>query len=118
MATKPKVLVLGHLPPSAGGITSLLLTILGSQPTQRYELVPFNIGRPAKRKVIHNYGYHAILNSGLRRALLAVTTTLWHIVNFPVKLLIHRPEIIHIHTAPYLVFWETAIYVVIARFFR
>jgi glycosyltransferase involved in cell wall biosynthesis len=118
METKPKVLVLGHLPPSAGGITSLLLSIFSSEIAQNFELVPFNIGRPAKRRVTHNYGYHAIFNSGFRRALLAIGITLWHIVSFPVKVLVHRPGIIHIHTAPYLVFWETTVYVLVARLFR
>src|SRR5882724_6444398 len=104
---KPKVLVAGHLPPAAGGITSQLLTILGSQINQEFVLVPFNIGRPAKRSVTDNFGYQALVNSGLRRALVAIVTTLWHIMSFPFVVLWERPAIIHIHTSPFLVFWET-----------
>ena len=115
---KPKVLLLGHLPPSAGGITSLLLTILASGTIQDYELIPFNIGRPAKRNVVHNYGYHALLNSGLKRGIIAVAITLWHLGIFPIVVFWHRPAIIHIHSAPFLVFWETAYYVFIARILR
>jgi len=114
---KPKVLVAGHLPPAVGGITSQLLTILGSQINQEFMLVPFNIGRPVKRNVTNNFGYHALVNSGLRRALVAIVTTLWHIMSFPFVVLRKRPAIIHIHTSPFLVFWETMIYVLVARLF-
>jgi glycosyltransferase involved in cell wall biosynthesis len=115
---KPKVLVVGHFPPAAGGITSFLLTVLSSPIKEKYELVPFNIGRPAKLNVINNTGYGALINSGLKRALVALVTTVWHMVIFPFVVLFHKPVIIHIHTAQFLVFWETAYYVFVARAFR
>src|SRR3990172_10719959 len=113
--TRPKVLVAGHFPPSAGGITSLLLTTFRSPLREQIDLVPFNIGRRPKRTVIHNFGYHAILNAGLKRAALAITVTLAHMIMFPVALMRHRPAVAHVHTAPYLVFWETSYYVFCAR---
>jgi hypothetical protein len=56
---KPKILIVGFLPPAAGGITSLLMTILGAAATltQHYELRLFNIGRPARGNVTNNTGY-------------------------------------------------------------
>ena len=115
---KPKVLVLGHFPPAAGGITTFLATVFRSNITQTYNLIPFNIGRPAKPNVINNAGYRALLNSGVGRMLLAIRLTLWRMVLFPLTLLRTRPAIVHIHTSPYLVFWETAYYVLVTRLFR
>jgi glycosyltransferase involved in cell wall biosynthesis len=111
----PKVLLVGHLPPAAGGITSLLLTILRSPITQKYEFITFNIARPAKKNVIDNFGYRALLNCGVKRAILAIIITVWHMLIFPAVVLWHRPAIVHIHTSAFLVFWETAYYVLVTR---
>jgi glycosyltransferase involved in cell wall biosynthesis len=46
---------------------------------------------------------------------LAIAITLRHLFLFPLELLRFRPAIVHIHTAPYWVYWETAIYVVICK---
>jgi glycosyltransferase involved in cell wall biosynthesis len=118
MSMKPRVLIVGHFPPAAGGITSFLLTILSSAITMDYELIPFNIGRPAKRNIINNTGYRVIINSGLRRAVIAIMLTIWHMITFPIIVLWHRPAIIHLHTAQFLVFWETTYYVFVSRALR
>ena len=114
MSMKPRVLIVGHFPPAAGGITSFLLTLMSSTITENYELIPFNIGRPAKQNIINNTGYRVIINSGLRRALVAITLTIWHMIIFPIILLCRRPSIIHLHTAQFLVFWETTYYLFIS----
>ena len=111
---KQKVLIVGHFPPAAGGITSLLLTIFNSQLTEQYELLPFNIGRPAKPNVTNNAGYRVLWNAGFKRALIALWLTLWHMGSFPFVVLWQKPAMIHIHTAPFLVFWETAYYVLVS----
>ncbi len=115
---KPQVLVVGHFPPAAGGITSLLQTIFSSTLTQHYDLLPFNIGRPAKANVMNNFGYRAIWNSGLGRAWLAIRLTLWRMAIFPFTLWWQRPAVVHIHTAQFLVFWETAYYILVTRLRR
>jgi glycosyltransferase involved in cell wall biosynthesis len=115
---KPKILMMGFFPPSAGGIVSQLLTILNSDIIQNYEVVPFNIGRPAKQSTINNSGYWVLMNSGLKRAVIALMTTSWRMGIFPFILLWHRPMLVHIHSAPFLVFWETAYYVLITRLLR
>ena len=112
---KPKILIVGPLPPAAGGITSLLLTILSAAATltQHYELKLFNIGRPAKANVTNNTGYWVLMNAGLKRAIMGLAITLSHMAKFPFTILWHRPAIVHIHTGPYLSFWESAYYVLI-----
>ena len=47
----------------------------------------------------------------------AIAITLRHVLLFPLELLQFRPAIVHIHTAPYWVYWETAIYVAICKIF-
>ena len=111
----PRVLVLGHLPPSVGGPATYLSAVLSSSLADRFDLRPYNIGRPPKPKVHNNFGYSALWNAGLRRMLLAVAITLRHVLCFPLELLRLRPAIVHIHTAPYWVFWETAAYTVMSR---
>jgi glycosyltransferase involved in cell wall biosynthesis len=48
---------------------------------------------------------------------LAIAITLRHLLLFPLELLRFRPAIVHIHTAPYWVYWETAIYVAVCKIF-
>jgi glycosyltransferase involved in cell wall biosynthesis len=114
----PRILVLGHLPPSQGGPATYLSAVLASQLADRFELRPYNIGRPPKPKVHNNIGYSALWNAGPRRMLRAITITLRHLLFFPFELLRFRPAIVHVHTAPYWVFWETAVYVAVCRVCR
>ena len=115
---RPKILIAAHLPPSVGGPASLLINIFSSHLVKDFELIPFNIGRPPKFSVKNNFGYTTLFNAGLWRALIAIWITLLHIVEFPVLLLKKRPTLVHIHTAPYWVFWETAWYVLASKLFR
>ena len=115
---RPKILIAAHLPPSVGGPASLLVDIFSSDLAKDFELIPFNIGRPPKFSVQNNFGYKALFNAGLRRTLVAIWITLLHVMEFPVLLLKERPTLVHIHTAPYWVFWETAWYVLVSKLFR
>ena len=112
---KPKVIVAAHLPPSVGGPAALLGDILSSSLSRDFNLIPFNIGRPPKPNIRNNFGYQAVLNAGIKRTLIAIWLTLQHLVQFPLALLRERPGIVHIHSAPYWVFWETAFYLVACR---
>jgi glycosyltransferase involved in cell wall biosynthesis len=115
---RPRVLILGHLPPSQGGPATYLSAILSSRLTEQFELRPYNIGRPPKAGVHNNFGYSVLWNAGMRRMLLAIAITLRHLLLFPLELLRFRPAIVHIHTAPYWVFWETSIYITLCNIFR
>jgi glycosyltransferase involved in cell wall biosynthesis len=115
--TRPRVLVLGHLPPSQGGPATYLSTIFSSSLGDRFDLRPYSIGRPPKPAVHNNFGYSVLWNAGVRRMFVAIAITLRHLLLFPVELLRFRPAIVHIHTAPYWVYWETAIYVAICKIF-
>ena len=114
---RPRVLVLGHLPPSQGGPATYLSAILASSLGDRFDLRPYTIGRPPKPAVHNNFGYSVLWNAGVRRMFLAIAITLQHLLLFPLQLLRFRPAIVHIHTAPYWVFWETAIYVAVCKIF-
>ncbi len=113
----PRVLILGHLPPSRGGPATYLPTILTSSLGDRFDLRPFSIGRPPKPGVHNNFGYSVLWNAGVRRMFVAIAITLRHLLLFPLELLRFRPAIVHIHTAPYWVYWETAIYVATSKIF-
>ena len=114
---RPKIIIAAHLPPSVGGPASLLINIFSSDLVKDFELIPFNIGRPPKFSVQNNFGYKALFNAGLRRVLVAIWITLYHVMKFPAVLLKERPTLVHIHTAPYWVFWETAWYVLVSKLF-
>lgn len=112
---QPKVIIAAHLPPSVGGPAALLHDILSSSLSRDFKLIPFNIGRPPKPHVHNNFGYQAVLNAGIRRTLIAIWLTLKHLAQFPLVLLWERPDIVHIHSTPYWVFWETVFYLVASR---
>lgn len=112
---RPKVIIAAHLPPSVGGPAALLSDILSSSLSRDFELIPFNIGRPPKPHVRNNFGYRSILNAGIRRTLIAIWITLHHLLQFPLVLFREHPDIVHIHTAPYWVFWETTLYLLACR---
>ena len=92
ITVKPRVLILGHMAPSIGGPATYLSWIIGSTLTNECDLIPFNIGRPPKLTVCNNFGYSALWNSGPRRMLIAITTTLRHIFCFSIVVAPVSPE--------------------------
>jgi glycosyltransferase involved in cell wall biosynthesis len=92
--------------------------MLSSSLGDRFDLRPYNIGRPPKPAVHNNFGYSVLWNAGVRRMFVGIAITLRHLLLFPLELLRFRPAIVHIHTAPYWVFWETTFYVAACKVFR
>src|SRR5262245_6917283 len=63
----PRILLVGPMPPTKGGITTFILNLMNSYLKDDFEFVPYNITRPPKRDVIDNWGYSAVLRGGLVR---------------------------------------------------
>lgn len=115
--TRTKVLLVGPLPPTVGGITSFLAGLLKSSLAEQYDLCEFGTERPTSKLFKRISGYGMIWCTGLTNSLKSVVCTISHLLTFPFSLIRKRPNIVHIHTASYWSFWENAFYVVIARAF-
>lgn len=118
MTRRPRVLMVGPFPPTRGGVTTFLHNVVSSDLARQYCFVPFTTSRPPKEAVADNWGYGALLQGGLRRALLAVVITLWHLCGFPFVVAGRRIDLVHVNASDYLVFWESLCYVVMARLLR
>jgi glycosyltransferase involved in cell wall biosynthesis len=110
-----RVLLVGLFPPTVGGITAQLVQMLEGPLAQRVDLIPFNTSRPPKKRGVGDPGYRALLSDGLGRLLKGAWVTLQHLAAFPGVLRSVRPDVVHVHTPPFAPFWESALYVWMAK---
>lgn len=116
MRDRPKVLLVGPFPPVLGGVTTFMLNLMTSPLAREFEFVPFTTSRPPKRNVIENWGYGSVLRGGVIRVFQGVIVTLWHILKFP--FIVSRVDLVQIQSSDFQVFWESSVYLLIARMFR
>lgn len=114
---KKKILMVGQFPPTVGGITTCIQTILTSNLNKRFKFIPFTTSRPTIGIIKDVLDYTLLFHIGLKNLFRSALTTLYHIIKFPIVLIIMKPKIIHIHTTNYWPFWESSIYVFISKFF-
>lgn len=115
---KNKILILGPLPPTIGGITTFIMGILNSNLNQKYSFKAYGTERPTFGISKSGGGYSLIFNIGLSNFIKCMIHTMWHIIKFPYVLLKFRPDIVHIHTPSYWVYWENAVYIIISKIFK
>jgi glycosyltransferase involved in cell wall biosynthesis len=112
---RPRVLVVGPMPPTKGGVTTFMLNLMASHLSDEFEFVAFTTSRPPKRNVIDNWGYGAVLRGGPRRILIGILVTLWHLLSFPFAVIRGRIDLVQIQASDYHVFWESVLYAIVAR---
>ena len=112
---RPRVLLVGFMPPTKGGVTTFMLNLMGSHLNGEFEFVPFTTSRPPKRDVMDNCGYGALLRGGPRRILAGILVTLWHLLTFPFVVIRDRIDLVQIQASDYFVFWESVLYAIVAR---
>jgi glycosyltransferase involved in cell wall biosynthesis len=115
---RKKILIVGPLPPTVGGITTCILNILTSSLNEKYEFTSFTTSRPTVGLIKDVYNHSLILHIGLGYLVRSVLVTLHHLIKFPITLVIRNPKLVHIHTPDYWPFWESSIYVFVSRIFR
>ena len=112
---RPRILLVGPFPPTTGGVTTFMLNLMGSFLSERYEFIPFTTSRPPKTGTLNNYGYAAMLRGGLARVLWGAAVTAWHAITFPFVLTTGRIDLVQVQASDYQAFWESAVYVWMAR---
>jgi glycosyltransferase involved in cell wall biosynthesis len=115
---KRKIVQVGPLPPTVGGITAVMNTILSSSLNEKYEIIPFTTSRPTLEVIKNINDYNILFHMGLSNLVKSLLITIKHILFFPLILIIKKPDIIHIHTSDYWMFWESLIYISISKIFR
>ena len=109
------VLLVGPLPPAIGGISTYIFDLLNSDLKLKYNLITYPTSHPRKN---HR---NQIIKSSTKNKLVqfdfieAITVTLYQMLKFPSVIFEKNPDIIHLHTASYLSFFENSIYVIISR---
>ena len=112
---RPRVMLVGPMPPLKGGITTFLLNLINSPMNKRYEFVTFSTSRPQKSNVIDNWGYTSMLRGGVRRILYGIALTAWRFLKFPVVLAQGRINLVQTHGSDYQSFWEAMAYTAVSR---
>ena len=115
---KPRVMLVGPMPPTKGGVTTFMLNLMASPLADEVAFIPFTTSRPPKRNVTENWGYRAMLRGGVRRILAGALVTAWHVARFPVDVLRQRIDVVQIQASDYQVFWEAGLYAAMARLLR
>lgn len=116
MGDRPKILLVGPFPPVMGGVTRFMINLMESPLAREFEFVPFTTSRPPKRNVIENWGYGSVLRGGAVRVLQGIGITLWHVLKFP--FVVPHVDLVQIQSSDFQVFWESSVYLLIARMFR
>lgn len=117
-ARKPRVLMVGPFPPTKGGVTTFMLNVINSPLSDRFEFVPHTTSRPPKKNVVDNYGYAAMFKGGIGRLIAAGWATLWHLISFPFVLVFRRIDVVQIQSSDFQTFWESCLYLMMAKLFR
>jgi glycosyltransferase involved in cell wall biosynthesis len=112
---RPRILLVGPMPPTKGGVTTFMLNLMASYLRREFEFIAFTTSRPPKRNVIDNWGYGAVLRGGPKRILIGILITLWHQLKFPFVVIGRRIDLVQIQASDYHVFWEAALYAAMAR---
>lgn len=115
---RPRVLLVGPMPPTTGGVTTFMLNLMASGLAADFEFIPFTTSRPPKKDVIDNWGYHSIFRGGIRRVVLGMAITACHLAAFPFRIVSRRIDLVQVQASDFQAFWESALYVVMARLLR
>src|SRR5262249_16001674 len=62
--------------------------------------------------------YGAIFSGGIARAISGAIVTAWHIASFPFAVVRARARVVQVHSSDYYAFWESALYMYMARLLR
>jgi glycosyltransferase involved in cell wall biosynthesis len=115
---KKKIMILGPLPPTVGGITTFITGVLNSSHIRKkYELIPFGTERPTFKLFKEKSDYTLLLKIGPYYLMKSAIHTLSHLMIFPFSLLRRRPNVVHVCTASYWSFWENSLYILISKLF-
>ncbi len=112
----PRILLVGPMPPTKGGVTTFMLNLMASPLAAEVRFIPFTTSRPPKKNVTENWGYRAMLRGGVRRIATGALVTAWHVACFPFAAL--RADLVQIQASDYQVFWEAGLYALMARALR
>jgi glycosyltransferase involved in cell wall biosynthesis len=113
--SRPRILLVGPMPPTKGGITTFMLNLMSSYLNEQFEFVPYTTTRPPKRDVIDNWGYAAVLRGGPVRMLQGILLTIGRFIAFPYVVISRRIDLVQIHASDYQVFCEGVVYAILAR---
>jgi glycosyltransferase involved in cell wall biosynthesis len=112
---RPRILLVGPMPPAKGGITTFMLNLMGSYLNKEFEFVPYTTTRPPKRDVIDNWGYGAVLRGGPVRIFQGILLTIGRLIAFPYFVISRGIDLVQIQASDYQVFWEGVVFAILAR---
>ena len=112
---RARILLVGPMPPTKGGVTTFMLNLMASYLNEQYEFVPYTTTRPPKRDVIDNWGYATVLRGGTVRIFQGILLTIGRCISFPYFVISRRIDLVQIQASDYQVFWEGVIYAILAR---
>jgi glycosyltransferase involved in cell wall biosynthesis len=115
LQSRPRVLLVGQMPPTKGGQTTFMLNLMASYLSANFEFIPYTTTRPPKKNVVDNWGYGAMFRGGPLRAIYGIVLTAWRLLLFPFVVIARRIDLVQVQASDYQVFWESVAYVVAAR---
>lgn len=113
-----KILMVGPLPPTVGGITTFIKGVLNSELTSEYCFKTFGTERPTQGIFKDVNDYTLMFRIGLVYLLKSALFTAYHLIKFPFTFIGDQVSIVHINTSTYWSFWENVIYLLISKMFK
>ena len=110
-----KIVIVGPMPPTVGGITSYINNVIYSPLNKKYKFIPFTTSRPTIGMVKDNTDYSIINNIDFLTLIKSIIITVYHLLKYPFVLIFKNPKITHIHTTDYFQFWENYLHIIISK---
>jgi hypothetical protein len=115
--TKKKILMVGPLQPTLGGITTFITGILESNLNRKYKFITFGTERPTLGIVYDVRDYTLMFRVRLLCLVKSTMSTIRHLLMFLFILIVKSPNLIHIRTSTFWSFWENAVYILVSNLF-
>ncbi len=107
--------VVGPWRPAPGGVYTFQRNLVTSALARDWDLRPYSTSRPPKEHVLQEMSYRALFSGGISRPVTSGAITAAHFARFVPFLRRHRVAAIQVQSSDYLIFWESAVYLAMAR---
>jgi glycosyltransferase involved in cell wall biosynthesis len=106
----------GPTPPTVGGISTFITSLIESDLRKEYDLQIFSTNRLLSRRLsFFTKGLSVNGEIDIFCQLANFFYTMQHLMFFPLRVLLQRPHLVHINTPSYWSFWENIAYVFFSK---
>lgn len=110
--------MVGPWRPTPGGVYTFQKNLVSGALARDWDLLPYSTSRPPKENVLDEISYRALFSAGLLRPVTGGAITAAHFARFLPFLRRRRIAAVQVQSSDYYTFWESSVYMAMARVAR